>query len=181
MSRLPPIPLDEVEAYALGDDDLQQILEPDTHIFTYPYLKKVKDIDEVFDPYGRAIMLYLTEDRKTGHWVALIRRPDQIEFFDPYGERPDAQLKWNSKNKNDELDQEKPLLSRLLRQKGLPVIYNKHEFQKEGGDIATCGRHCAVRLMFKDLPLPQYAEMIEKSGLSPDEFVSRMTFSMIKK
>lgn len=173
--------LQDVEGYALGDDDLQTILEPDTHIFTYPYLKSVKDIDEVFDPYGRALMLYLTENKNTGHWVALIRHKDHIEFFDPYGERPDAELNWIGKGKRAELDQERPLLSKLLREKGLPVVFNKHKFQDEDADVATCGRHSVVRLLFKDLSLPDYAKMIKQSGMSPDEFVSRITFPLIKK
>ena len=173
--------LEEAEAYALGDDDINKILEPDTHIFTYPYLKSVKDIDEVFDPYGRAMMLYLTEDRATGHWICLIRRPHEIEFFDPYGEKPDTQLQWLGGAKRKELDADKPLLSRLLREKGLPVIYNKHKFQEEDDDIATCGRHCVVRLLFKDLPLPKYAQMIESTGMRPDEFVTKLTYKLLGK
>lgn len=173
--------LQEAKAYPLGDDDINKILEPDTHIFTYPYLKQVKDIDEVFDPYGRAMMLYLTENENTGHWVCLIRRPDEIEFFDPYGEGVDKQLSWNGKGKRIELEQDRPLLSKLLREKGLPVVYNKTKFQKVDDDIATCGRHCVIRLLFKDLSLPKYAEMIAKSGMSPDEFVTRKSYDLLGK
>lgn len=173
--------LQEAKAYPLGDDDINKILEPDTHIFTYPYLKQVKDIDEIFDPYGRAMMLYLTENETTGHWVCLIRRPHEIEFFDPYGERPDEQLTWNGKGKRMELEQDRPLLSKLLREKGLPVVYNKTKFQKVDDDIATCGRHCVIRLLFKDKSLPQYGKMIEQSGMSPDEFVTRTTYDLLGK
>jgi len=173
--------LEQAEAYPLGDDDINKILEPDTHIFTYPYLKQVKDIDEIFDPYGRAMMLYLTENANTGHWVCLIRRPDEIEFFDPYGEPVDKQLTWVGKGKRMELEQERPLLSKLLREKGLPVVYNKTKFQAKDDDVATCGRHCVIRLLFKDLPLPKYAEMIKKSGMTPDEFVTRKTYDLLGK
>ena len=172
--------LDDVEGYALGDDDIQKIL-PNTHIFTYPYLKKVKDIDEIFDDEGRAVMLYLTEDKATGHWTCLIRKPDHIEFFDPYGEKPDHELTWIGRGKRAELEEEKPYLTKLLREKGLPILYNKHKFQEENDDVSTCGRHCAVRLLFKDLSLPEYAHMIERSGMSPDQFVSQLTFQLIKK
>lgn len=176
-----PPSLEQAKAYPLGDDDINKILEPDTHIFTYPYLKDVKDIDEVFDPYGRAMMLYLTEDANTGHWVCLIRRPDEIEFFDPYGEHPDEPLTWNGKQKQRQLQQDRPYLSKLLRAKGLPVVYNKTKFQELDNDIATCGRHCVIRLLFKDLPLPKYAEMIRKSKMSPDEFVTRLTHQLLGK
>jgi len=168
------------EDYALGDDDISKIL-PNTHIFTYPYLKQVKDIDEVFDDEGRAVMLYLTESGNSGHWTCLIRRPNQIEFFDPYGEFPDTELNWISKSKRDELDEQAPYLSKLLRESGLPIVYNKHHFQGDGDNISTCGRHSSVRLLFKDLSLPQYANMIEKSGMNPDDFVTAITYSIIKK
>jgi hypothetical protein len=125
--------------------------------------------------------LYLTEDRNTGHWVCLIKKDNEIEFFDPYGEKPDDQLKWVGAAKRFELDQDRPLLSKLLRESGYKVIYNKYPFQKDKNDINTCGRHCVSRLLFKDLSLPQYAEMIRKSGLSPDEFVSRLTFPTLRK
>lgn len=170
----------QIEKYPLGDDDLRRIL-PNSHIFTYPYLKSVKNIDEIFDDDGRAIMLYLTEDAHTGHWVGLLRKPDHIEFFDPYGEKPDNELKWVKGGKREELDEDKPLLSKLLRQSEVPVVYNKVKFQKDGDNIETCGRHVATRLLNKDLSLPQYAEMIKSSGMSPDEYVSRTTFPIIKK
>ena len=172
--------LKQVEGYALGDDDLAKII-PNTHIFTYPYLKQVKHIDEIFDDEGRAIMLYLTEDEHTGHWVGLLRKDDHIEFFDPYGEKPDNELKWISGGMRKKLDEDQPLLSRLLRQSGLPVIYNKTKFQKENDEIETCGRHTATRLLFKDLTLPQYADMIKRSRMNADEFVSRLTYPLIQK
>jgi hypothetical protein len=172
--------LSEVKQYALGDDDLSRIV-PKANIFTYPYLKNVKHIDEIFGDDGQAIMLYLTENEHTGHWVGLLRKNDHIEFFDPYGEKPDDELKWISRDKREELDQDKPLLSKLLRQSELPVVYNKVKFQKDGNNIETCGRHVATRLLHKDLSLPEYAEMIKGSGMSPDEYVSRTTFPIIKK
>lgn len=61
------------------------------------------------------------------------------------------------------------------------MVYNKTKFQKVDDDIATCGRHCVIRLLFKDLPLPKYAKMIEKSGMSPDEFVTRKTYDLLGK
>ena len=169
-----------IEKYPLGDDDLHRIV-PKAHIFTYPYLKSVKDIDEIFGDDGQAIMLYLTENDHTGHWVGLLRKDDHIEFFDPYGEKPDSELKWVDSRKRAELDEDKPLLSKLLRQSEVPVIYNKTKFQKDGDNIETCGRHVATRLLHKDLSLPQYAKMINGSGIPPDEYVSRTTFPIIKK
>lgn len=172
--------LEQIEGYALGDDDIAKML-PKTNIFTYPYLKQVKHIDEIFDNEGRAVMLYLTENDHTGHWVGLLRKPDHIEFFDPYGEKPDDELKWVSGGKREELGITQPYLTKLLRQSEVPVIYNKVPFQKEGDSIETCGRHTASRLLFSHLSLPEYYDMIKKSKLSADDFVAGLTFPLIRK
>lgn len=172
--------LEQIEGYALGDDDIAKML-PKTNIFTYPYLKQVKHIDEIFDNEGRAVMLYLTENDHTGHWVGLLRKPDHIEFFDPYGEKPDDELKWVSGGKREELGITQPYLTKLLRQSEVPVIYNKVPFQKEGDSIETCGRHTASRLLFSHLSLQEYYDMIKKSKLSADDFVAGLTFPLIRK
>jgi hypothetical protein len=172
--------LEQIEGYALGDDDIAKML-PKTNIFTYPYLKHVKHIDEVFDNEGRAVMLYLTENDHTGHWVGLLRKKDHIEFFDPYGGKPDSELHWASGGLRKELGITQPYLTKLLRQSGLPVIYNKVEFQDKEEGVETCGRHTASRLLFSHLSLPEYYNMIKKSKLEADEFVAGLTFPLIHK
>jgi hypothetical protein len=172
--------LEQIEGYPLGNEDISKML-PNTNIFTYPYLKHVKHIDEVFDDDGRAVMLYLTEDATTGHWVGLLRKPDHIEFFDPYGGKPDSELHWASGGLRQKLGITQPFLTNLLRQSGLPVIYNKVDFQKKDDDVQTCGRHTASRLLFSHLSLPEYYNMIKKSKLTADEFVSGLTFPLIHK
>lgn len=176
----------DAEDYPLSDSDIQKILNPDTFIFPYPYLKEVRHIDETFDNLGRNIMLYLTENENMGHWVCMIKRElpngeTEIEFFDPYGEAPDTQLNYIGSSKRKELEQDIPLLSRLFRQSGYNIIYNKYPFQKDKADVNTCGRHCVSRLLFKDLDLKQYKKMIDKSGVSPDEFVIRLTHDKLGK
>ena len=66
------VDIDVLKDYSLSDDDFNKILEPDTNIFTYPQLKNVRHIDEIFDRKGRAIMLYLTENTHSCHWISLI-------------------------------------------------------------------------------------------------------------
>lgn len=168
-------------SYALSDDDINKILEPDTSIFTYPALEDMRSIDDAFDPYGRAIMLYPTTDANTGHWVCMMRYPKHIEFFDPYGEKPDAQLKWVGANKRKELNTDEPFLTRLFRESGMPIYYNTYDYQQDHSDINTCGRHCVVRLLYKNKTPKQYYDMIKKSGLSPDEFVTGITYQALNK
>jgi hypothetical protein len=172
--------LKQVEEYALSDDDIEKILGK-PFIFSYPYLEDVNSIDDVFDSQGRSIMLFLTEDENTGHWVCMIKKQDGIHYFDPYGIKPEGGKKWLSKENLEDLDQDKPVLTQLFRKSGYPIYYNDHKFQSESSGVNTCGRHCCVRLYFKDLSLEEYYDMIKKSGMTPDEFVSNITFQILKK
>jgi len=173
--------IERLKYYALSDADIQHALDPDTNIFTYPYLENVKHIDEVFDEQGRAMMLFLTKSQNAGHWIALIKKGNTIEFFDPYGTPPDGQKKWMTKRQLIELDQDKPLLTNLLKSSGYKITYNKVPYQKDRDDINTCGRHAITRLLLKDLTPEEYKNLVFSSKVSPDEFVSLLTADIIKK
>jgi hypothetical protein len=161
----------QVQAHALSDAEIRKILGP-VSIITNRQLGGVSDVDELFDSKGRCIMLYTPNDPTSGHWVCLIRRPDHIEYFDSYGDKPDIA---------DDLNGQPPLLTKLLKAAGMPVFYNTRQFQKERGDVATCGRHVVCRLLYAPKSLDSYAAAIAKSGLSPDDFVSGLTFDKLRK
>ena len=54
--------MEDAQSYALSDDDINFILEPDTTIQRYNILDTLKHIDDIFDAKGRAILLYNTTD-----------------------------------------------------------------------------------------------------------------------
>jgi len=171
----------KVRKYALSDSDIRKLLGDDIAIHNYPELERMRSVSELFDAKGRCILLYPNSSPTSGHWVALIRRPDRIEFFDPYGDAPDHQ--------NDELptaylatlDMDRPHLTRLLRAAGVPVTFNRHAFQIESPNVATCGRHAVVRLLYAPYSLDKYKRIIDSSGLSADDFVSGVTYERLKK
>jgi len=170
------------EDYALSDSDINKLLGG-TNIFKYPELKDMASIDDAFDEMGRAMMLYLTTDDNTGHWVCMLKHGNTIEYFDPYGGyKPDDEREWLSPQQLQELGQDIPILTHML--KGYKVISNPYKFQAESGRgkaINTCGRHCVTRLMLGHLPLKKYAELIKSSGINPDDFVTTFTYQMLKK
>lgn len=171
----------KVRKYALSDADIRKLLGDDIAIHNYPELERMSSVDDLFDSKGRAILLYPNSSPTSGHWVALIRRPKRIEFFDPYGEAPDHQ--------NDDLptaylktlDVDRPHLTRLLRASGLPVFFNRHGFQKESPNVATCGRHAVVRLMYSPYSLAEYKRVLDSAGMAPDDFVSGLTYDRLRK
>lgn len=173
--------IDSIKEYPLSNEDIQQILHPDTKIWVYPQLAELNTIEECFDELGRCIILYLTSDERTGHWVAMLKRGKTIEYFDPYGKKPDNPLTWLTADAKTELDESKSYLYPLFRKSKCKVIYSMFSYQENTADINTCGRHCITRLVLKDHTLEQYHEIIQKSGLDPDTFVSLFTHDILGK
>jgi len=151
--------LEKAKLYALSDGDLETILGEDIFICVYPYLNEVEHIDDVFDDKGRCMLLFNTINEDAGHWVCMTKKKDRIDFFDPYGLKPDEPMKWLTEEKRDELDMETKRLTQLLRQSGYKVYYNTFEFQNEKNSN-TCGRWCAVRLLYQSYSLDEFYQFI---------------------
>lgn len=165
--------------YPLSDADIRTILGDEIPILTYTDLNGKDSIP--FDRKGRCILLIPNQSPTDGHWCCLLKRRNEIEFFDPYGEAPETQ---KENIPDDELEQwgmNTPILTKLLRQSRCSVFYNTYPFQKEKNNINTCGRHCVVRCLYSPYSLAQYKKAIAKSGLSPDQFVVGITADILKK
>jgi hypothetical protein len=172
----------KVKSYPLGDDDIRKILGDDIKIWNYPQLQNLSDIREMFDDKGRAILLFPNISPTAGHWTALMNRKNGIEFYDPYGDAPDTEQRGGiSKMRLEQMDIEKPFLTKLLRASGRPVFYNNHAFQSSSPSVATCGRHCVVRLLYAPYSLDKYGGIIKKSGMTADDFVSGLTYDKLRK
>ena len=176
----------EMKNYSLSDDDFDNILEPDTNIFTYPQLQNVRHIDEIFDRKGRAIMLYLTENENTGHWISLIKKGDIIEFYDPYGFKADTQQK-NLEipiQQDRELNGGFPLLTKLVNDAGYTLKSNKRKSQPFTDDINTCGRHAVFRTLLYDIPMEKYNKMLdswENKDIKSDDLITLLTNQLLNK
>jgi hypothetical protein len=176
----------EVKAYSLSNDDIQAILDPDTKILSYPDFGTMETVDEAFDELGRCVFLFLTQSPTVGHWMCMFKRKGHVEYFDSYGGKPDSQRNWLSKEKLQELGEEEPLLTELLKRSGYPVFYNTYPYQKDRDDINTCGRWCVARLILKDLSNLQFynavrQDMKEKGLKSMDDWVSVFTGEILGK
>lgn len=172
----------QAEAYSLGDDDIRKLLGSDIKITSYPALEHIHDIGQLFDRHGRAVLFFPQESASVGHWIALIKQGRQIEFFDSYGHYPDTQKP--DKETQMSLHMDQPLLTKLLEDaehSGYRIIYNKVAMQKSKDDVQTCGRQVVCRLLYSKYPIAQYREMIRKTGMTPDEFVTRETMESLGK
>jgi len=170
--------IEEVKEYPLSNDDINRVLGG-TNIYAYPELKQFGSLEEALDDKGRMVLLYLTEDSQTGHWVCVWKDGKTVKYFDPYGNAPEFPKKWLSPARNNQLGQRPNYLLNLFKGEGRPVFYNTHRYQKQGADVNTCGRHTIARLLLKDLSDAQYYEVIKDSDVNPDDFVSFATYFLL--
>jgi hypothetical protein len=166
----------QAEQYTLSDDDIRSLLGGQIKITPYPDLANVQHIGELFDSRGRAIIFFPQDSLQSGHWTAMVKSGREIEFFDPYGEPPDAQKDGLTKSKLEQLRMNRPLLSDLLENSGNRIIFNKVQLQELANDVNTCGRHCVCRLLYCKYPIQRYRQMISKTGMTPDQFVVAATY-----
>ena len=172
--------MERVKEYALSNHDIERILGK-TRILTYPELDDLQSWEDAFDEDGRCVLLFLTENKATGHWIGLIRNGHTIEYFDPYGEPPEGDKKWIPEHKLKQLDQDEPYLTRFLRDSKCKVYCNLYPFQSDRQDVNTCGRWVVSRLLCRKMTLKQFYDQVKKSGMKPDDFVSALTFKILGK
>ena len=160
----------------LGEDDMRKLLGSNTKIITYPNLAG-KSIEDVFDANGNCVILFLTENQNTGHWIGLIRHsPDAIEFFDSFGKKPDGDMSWLSKQEQVSLGETHPLITEMLSGFGGRVVHNTTKLQKDSS--STCGRHVACRMRNKSVPLSDYVNRLKATG-DPDRAVTDLTAKVL--
>ena len=175
-----------IEMTPLSDDDIRTILGKDTKILEYKDLTKYSSIDQLLPkPTDYCILLYELQ-KDSGHWTAILKYDDIVEFFDPYGLKYDNELAWISNNIKAKLHEDQPLLSNLLNNTNHTIIYNKTRFQSMKSDVSTCGDHCAhriYRLIHNDFNLDEYISYMkhikDEHGLTYDEIVSEFVSSFI--
>lgn len=172
--------LHKIMQYPLGDDDLRDILGQDLKVLTYPELKG-QTLKSLLGPGGHTLLLFLTENATTGHWLAVLGQEGgkKIEVFDSFGTPVDGDRAWLDQSRLLSLHETLPLLGDILKeanQEGIQVVHNTHKLQSDRVD--TCGRHVAVRLLHGDIPINEYVSQLKGAG-NPDEVVTSITYKLI--
>ncbi len=161
----------------LSSEDIERMLDGKTRIMSYRQLMKKKNLKQVLEPFGSAVILYETKDA-FGHWVALIKRGDTVEFFDPYGYKPDDQRKFIPAAYKKQHYPEKHLV-KLLLDSGYKIRYNHFELQdRNKHDMSTCGRWVVLRILLKDLDEHQFKQIMTSKKMKPDYKATIATMSL---
>jgi len=171
--------------YELDDLDMRRCL-PGVRVIRYPELTQYSRIEDALDPEGRLVILFLTEGPTVGHWVCVHGNFEDrtLEFFDSYGLKPDDERNWMSHSRLVQLNETEPLLYDLLADaamRGWKITFNPYHLQSTAPGVETCGRHVVTRLLNQDADIHEYVDGIEGSGFTPDQYVLKVTRSILHK
>jgi hypothetical protein len=171
--------ISKLEKVSLSNNDLDRLCDYKVNVVTYDELPDYETLDQLLGPYGACILLYMT-DLNFGHWTAIIKINNRsVEFFDPYGYFPDTELQFIPNDIKHETHQDERHVAKLLFESPYELSFNEHKYQKLKRNINTCGRHCAMRVLFKNMPLKEYNNMMYSTELTPDQLVSVVTTALL--
>jgi len=154
--------------------------EAKDHILRYSELAKYKNLLELLPKNKAYKIILIEEERNLGHWVLITRQGNTIEFFNSYGQQPEAGKKLLGQYKNRMMGQDNDEIKRLFAtQPRMKFVYNDFPFQKLKDGVNTCGRWVILRIItMKDLEmdLKEFTELVKNKaknmGIPKDGLVS---------
>ena len=170
--------------YQITGEDIDRYLDAGSKkILKYSELANYRTIEELLPEDVDYRIILIEQNVDSGHWCFILRYKKVIEWFDPYGIKPDGELSFISKMKNRLLGQDVKYLTNLFVEathRGWTCIYNKKKLQELKKGVSTCGRWCLLRItmltqMYFDLP--DFLTFIEKTfemeggGISKDKMI----------
>jgi len=161
---------------SLSTDDIRKITGENNPILTYSQLQDYDSISDIFNKLNsdNFILLYETS-LNFGHWCCCFKLPNgDIEFYDPYGGKPDDRLKHMKDYYTQVLRGQGryyyPHLSKLLLNapENVKIHFSPYRHQKFEVGINTCGRHVGNRLLHRFMDIDEYTRVFGKKNLDKD-------------
>ena len=162
-------------SHALGDN---------VKFVHYQKLSKYSKLEDMFSSEKNVILFFPVESEASGHFVCLMQYPDgTVSYFCPYGMTPAQDISQSTRVLQYDQRVRDSLLHLIeaFKQGGKRLIVNTQPLQSRADDIATCGKHCTARILFKSIVDPaEYfnfltLDPITKSrSVTKDEIVSLM-------
>lgn len=177
--------IDKHKNIPLSTNDVGDLLDRKARMVMYSDLHLFDNISQVFRGTD-AVLLFINQTDSWGHWIVLLKRPNEIEVFDSYGTPIDGQLKWTTPENRKKFHMEKPELTRLLltAPKKTEIINNTKAFQKKTKSNNTCGRFASIRILLRKYPLADFTELFKEklkgTGMNNDDLATVLTLLKIE-
>lgn len=150
------------EEVPLSDKEIQAFTDGRTNVVMY---EDLTTLPALLGDNGQYILLYRFPGKDVGHWVCGWFADGALHHFDPLGNGPDH---YTDLTKYTELCQSAPRF-----------VTNKVAFQQQREKVNTCGRHCMVRLLFRDHSNEEYQGLMGRALRlkGADELVTMITLA----
>lgn len=164
------------EKLDLSGEDIMRMCKNKVKIISYEDMENYKTLDDIFDINNATIILYETSDH-FGHWTLLLKDKNYLEFFDPYGLKPDEELNYDNKyNKRIHNGVTVAHLTHLLNESDYKLNYNRKRLQQFLKDVNTCGRWCVARVLLRHFTLSEFQKLFtDNVNHTPDFWVTAFT------
>lgn len=169
------------ESLPISDSDLRKIIGYDIPVVSYHDLPNYSRLEDIWG--GRKQFILLMESRfNSGHFVSIIYSDltNTIEFYDPYGNTHNTLIKklnyYVSENGQYFLNN---LFKQFQQMTNCRILYNRYVYQTSHDQIQTCGRHCAVRILFSQQNNVEYhrnlQQIKDQYSIPYDDMITMMT------
>lgn len=166
----------ELEQQPTTDEQLKHALRGDVTCMIYQDFAKYSKIEDVFRDSLNVVVVFPVEKYNQGHYIAVLYYPDKnlVSVFDPYGYSLEEDI--NLADYLDHYDDRvKFALLTLLENFSGTVQVNRVPFQNKSDAIATCGKHCVMRILYRHIvDVEDYRKFLKYRNLTPDEIVTLM-------
>lgn len=171
------------ERVSLTDKDILDLLDSRVNIVNEINQRSWRSLEELLGKYGRFVLLVPTTSRNVGHWLCCYFDSDRnvLVYYNSYGIPIDSDTlisQFPGIHTEDGVSTLSKLIADFVRRKGCGLDVNKYQHQELKKDLATCGMHCCVRLLFCELSNDHYNSFILNKVMKPDTVVSFITLSM---
>lgn len=149
----------------LSDSDFSRYFG-DGKVIKYSDLANYNNINDLL-PNDKDFRIILIESSvNQGHWVAVMKYGDILEYFNSYGTKMEHDFKFIPTMVKHLLGQGGNLLTNLLKTKGKDqkVYYNKKRLQEINDNVNTCGRWvvCRILAMLMGYELDDFINKVEE-------------------
>jgi len=156
----------EVEAKPLSIKDVVEQSKDAVGVL-YSEIKNFYSLEALFQGKNNLIILLDPPSTSIGHFVCLIKQPNQYVFYDPYGNRLTTLLELLNISDTSLID--------LLEKEKVEVSINNHPFEKISGKINTCGRWCCLRTKWADKNNVEFQQMVKFGNITSDNLCVLLT------
>lgn len=175
--------IESVKYTPLSFDELNQLSKkhygrPMKVVNYQELIQNPKSLHELFGHHKSIILYYPNMDTNEGlmgHFIAMVKSPDTVYFFDPYGDRIDSQKPTG--DPQNLYNERQNTLIKMLLESGYNVDYSDHKLQnKKNPKIATCGRWSVWRANHPEMDNDEFAKLVKgltrKYKMKYDDLVS---------